>query len=89
MFSEGRAMGYNESQFQQELKRKISESIGEDMDGLLDKYIVSLETIDELQAELDSIKLINRLAKERKTNPFTRIVDFFNSLVFQIPIVRK
>ena len=70
------------------------------MYGYLDlwqKYQDSLETIDELQADLDGTDVlftemsadIVRLTNIVETNPFIRMFEFFKSFTFQSPIVRK
>ena len=70
------------------------------MYGYLDlwqKYQDSLETIDELQADLDDTDVlftemsadIVRLTNIVETNPFIRMFEFFKSFTFQSPIVRK
>jgi hypothetical protein len=64
---------------------------------LWQKYQDSLETIDELQADLDDTDVlftemsadIVRLTNIVETNPFIRMFEFFKSFTFQSPIVRK
>ena len=64
---------------------------------LLQKYEDLLETIDELQADLDGTDVlftemsadIVRLTNIVETNPFIRMFEFFKSFTFQSPIVKK